>query len=74
MTLRVEASQVTHHPAKLDCHKHFGTGDMLNELVSLTMVAMEMGEKGNTSVIIATVAKKIKYFIKSMNLLHSKYH
>ena len=47
---------------------------MLNELVSLTMVAMEMGKKGDTSVIIATVAEKIKYFIKSMNLLHSKYH
>ena len=34
-----------HHPARLGSHKHGGTGDMLKEFVSLTMVAMEMGKK-----------------------------
>ena len=30
-------------------------------------------EKGTISIVIATVAKRIKYFIKNINLLHSKY-
>ena len=33
---------VTHHPAILGSDKHCGTGDVLKEFVSLTMVAMEM--------------------------------
>ena len=65
---------VTHHPAILGSHKHYGTGDVLKEFVSLTMVAMEMWKKDTLSVIVATVAKRIKYFIKNINLLHSKHH
>ena len=51
-----------------------GTGDIPKELVSLTMAALEMGKKDTRSVIVGTVAKRIKYFIKNMNLLHLKYH
>ena len=64
----------TQHGARLCSHKHCGTGDMLKEFVSLTMVAMKMGKKETISVLVATVAKRKKYFIKNMNLLHSKYH
>ena len=64
----------THHPVILGSHKHCGTGDMLKEFVSLTMVAMEIWKKDTLSFIVATVAKRKKYFIKSINLLHSKYH
>ena len=67
---------VTHHPAILVSHTHCGTGDMLKEFVSLTMAAMEINlkKKDTLSVIVATVAKKKKYFSKNINLLHSKYH
>ena len=36
---------------------------MLKEFISIAMVAMEI-EKSTISVIIATVAKRIKFFIK----------
>ena len=38
---------------------------MLKEFVYLTIVAMEMGKKETISVIIATVAKRKIYFIKT---------
>ena len=37
--------KVTHNSAKLGSHKHCGTGNLLKEFISLTMVAMEMGKK-----------------------------
>ena len=35
---------MTYHPARFGSNKHGGSG-VLKEFVSLTMVAMEMGEK-----------------------------
>ena len=48
---------------------------VLKQFVSLIMAAMENGEKRIISVIIVTIAERIKYFIKSMNLnlIHSNY-
>ena len=58
--------KITHHPAKPGGHKKCGTGDMLKELVPLKMIAMEMGKKDTISIIIATVLKRLKYFIKNI--------
>ena len=38
------------------------------------MVAIEMGKKDTLSVIVTTVAKRIEYVVKNMNLLHSKHY
>ena len=48
----------------------------LKEFVSLTMTVIENGEKRIISVIIVTIAERIRYFIKNMNLnlIHSNYH
>ena len=53
---------------------NFLTNDFLKVFFSLTMVAMGMGKKDTILVILATVAKRIKYSIKNMNLLHLKYN
>ena len=49
---------------------------VLKQFVSLIMAAMENGEKRIISVIIVTIAERMKYFIKNMNLnlIHSNYH
>ena len=52
-------------PVKIK-NKKCGTGDMLKELVPLKMIAMEMGKKDTNSIIIATVLKRLKYFIKNI--------
>ena len=41
---------------------------MLKELVPLKMIAMEKRKKDTISIIIATVLKRLKYFIK--NIFH----
>ena len=71
---RWESVKATHYPTRFGSPKHCGIGNVLKEFASLRVVAIEMGKKYTISVTIATLAKKIKYFIKTMNLVHSNSH
>ena len=64
---------VTHHSAIFGSHKHCGTGDIVG-ICLLNNGCYGNMKKDTLSVIVATDAKRIKYFIKNFNLLHSKYH
>ena len=68
------ASQGNSLSCRFGSHKHCGSGDALKEFVSFTIVAMEVEGEDTISVNIAKVGKRIKYFIKSMNLSHSNYN
>ena len=68
------ASQGNSPCGRSGSHKHCGSGDALKEFVSFTIVVMKLEGGDTISVNIAKVGKRIKYFLKNMNLLHSYYN
>ena len=54
----------------LGSHKRVDTGDMLKECLLNNGCYGNVKKKDALSVIVATLAKRIKYFIKNINFLH----